>query len=72
MNLTEITPKEREVLQLIAKGYKNNKIGNILHLSEHTVKSHVSNLIMKLNANNRTHLSYMYGLSQTSNKNCNL
>lgn len=49
-----ITPREFEVLQLIAAGKSNKEIGNALFVSETTVKSHVSNLLQKLNARRRT------------------
>ncbi len=49
------TPREREVLQLIADGLVNREIGVELHLSEETVKSHVRHLLAKLQARSRAH-----------------
>jgi len=51
----EPTPREREVLQLIADGLVNREIGVHLHLSEETVKSHVRHLLAKLQARSRAH-----------------
>ncbi|HWS97357.1 MAG TPA: response regulator transcription factor [Candidatus Methylomirabilis sp.] len=44
-----LTPREREVLQLIAEGKSNKDIANLLNLSVYTVESHRSNLMQKLN-----------------------
>ncbi|WP_299105037.1 response regulator transcription factor [uncultured Tenacibaculum sp.] len=51
----EITSREYEVLELIAKGLSNKEIATALFLSESTIKTHVSNLLIKLNAKRRTH-----------------
>ncbi len=53
--LTEqLTPREREVLQLIARGQSNKEIARQLGISEHTVKFHVNSILGKLNAQSRT------------------
>ncbi len=44
-----LTPREREVLQLIAEGKTNKEVANILHLSVHTVDAHRGNILQKLN-----------------------
>src|SRR5215469_3051050 len=44
-----LTPREREVLQLIAEGKSNKEIANLLNLSVYTVESHRANLMEKLN-----------------------
>lgn len=49
-----ISKREYEVLQLIAKGLSNREISEKLYVSLNTVKSHSSNLFMKLNARSRT------------------
>jgi len=46
-----ISPREYEVLQLIATGLSNHEIAQKLFISESTVKTHVSNLLIKLDAN---------------------
>ena len=44
-----LTPRERELLQLIAEGKSNKEIANMLHLSVYTVETHRSNILSKLN-----------------------
>ncbi len=50
----ELTQREDEVLDLIAKGYTNRQIANELIVSETTVKTHVSNILQKLRVESRT------------------
>lgn len=52
----KLTPREREVLQLIAEGYTNKEIGEILKISIKTVKAHRSNLMNKLDLHDRGEL----------------
>lgn len=49
-----LTDREREVLSHIADGRSNREIARALHLSEKTVKTHVSNILMKLDLSDRT------------------
>lgn len=49
-----ITTREYEVLQHIFMGLSNKEIADTLYLSESTIKTHVSNLLVKLNAKRRT------------------
>ena len=49
-----LTPRETEVLQQLAKGLQNKEIANTLIISERTVKFHVSAILSKLHAGNRT------------------
>jgi two-component system response regulator NreC len=48
-----LSPREREVLQLIAEGYTNSEIAGILSISIKTVQSHRTNLMRKLNLHDR-------------------
>lgn len=50
----DITEREYEVLQGISDGLSNKEIADKLYLSESTIKTHVSNLLLKLNAKRRT------------------
>ncbi|PLR82591.1 response regulator [Bacillus sp. V33-4] len=49
-----LTRRECEVLQLLADGKSNRGIGESLFISEKTVKNHVSNILQKMNVNDRT------------------
>jgi DNA-binding NarL/FixJ family response regulator len=50
----ELTPREVEVLELLAEGLANKAIGIRLNISDQTVKFHVASIIGKLGASNRT------------------
>ncbi|WP_104734882.1 response regulator transcription factor [Hanstruepera ponticola] len=50
----DITNREYEVLKFISEGLSNKEIGEKLFVSESTIKTHVSNLLVKLNAKRRT------------------
>jgi DNA-binding NarL/FixJ family response regulator len=52
-----LTPREKEVLQLIADGSTNRNIAQQLYISEGTVKSHVTHLLTRLNLRNRAQLA---------------
>jgi len=49
-----LTDREAEVLQRIAQGMSNKEIGDVLGISEHTVKGHVKNVLGKLGVTDRT------------------
>jgi DNA-binding NarL/FixJ family response regulator len=49
-----LTPREREVLQMLAAGLGNKEIASRLHISDHTAKFHVSQILAKLGAASRT------------------
>jgi DNA-binding NarL/FixJ family response regulator len=55
--LDELTAREREVLRLIARGYRYKEIAADLHLSVKTVETHVSNVLRKLQLSNRHELT---------------
>jgi DNA-binding NarL/FixJ family response regulator len=49
-----LSPREREILTLIARGLTNPEIASTLKLSEHTVKRHVANILTKLDLSTRS------------------
>ena len=52
-----MTPREREVINLISEGMSNKAIGKQLHISVHTVKSHLRNIMEKLTLNSRLEIA---------------
>lgn len=53
MSGAALSPREREVLQLIAKGLSNIEAASVLHLSKATVRTHLERIYAKLDAANR-------------------
>ena len=52
---SSLTPREIDVLRLVAAGNANKEVGALLSLTEVTIKSHMKNILGKLGANDRTH-----------------
>ena len=50
----ELAKREVEVLRLVAEGYANRGVAGALYLAEGAVKNHLSSILMKLNARDRT------------------
>jgi DNA-binding NarL/FixJ family response regulator len=59
MQEEELSPREIEILKLLAEGASNRKIAEKLVLAEGTVKNHVSNILSKLHLENRTQAAHL-------------
>ena len=58
----KMTQREYEICKLLTHGYNNNQIAEILHVSTHTVKAHLTHLFyVNKDIINRTHLAYILG-----------
>jgi DNA-binding NarL/FixJ family response regulator len=53
-HLEELTPREREILQLISQGSNNKEIAQSLYISEKTVKNHITSILGRLGLRDRT------------------
>ncbi len=70
-SLTELTPREKEVLRLIAIGATNKEIAQQLYISEGTVKNHVTNILNRLNLRDRTQAAIFANSFLSYLSNCN-
>ncbi|MEF9386069.1 response regulator transcription factor [Ralstonia solanacearum species complex bacterium KE056] len=55
-----LTPRQQDILREVASGKSNVEIAQTLHISVETVKSHMQQILMRLEARNRTELAAMY------------
>ncbi len=60
----ELTPRERHVWELVAKGLTNRQIAERLEVGENTVKYHVQHLFLKLGVNNRTEAAMKFAAAE--------
>ena len=59
--IMKLTPKETDVITLVAAGYSDKEIGFQLNISYGTVRDYIDKIILKTNARNRTHAAMLYG-----------
>jgi DNA-binding NarL/FixJ family response regulator len=68
LRIAPLTPRELDVLKRVARGLTNREISESLHISDATTKTHISNLLSKLQARDRVGLviaAYESGLVTT-------
>ena len=53
--MTPLSHRETEILKYVAEGNANKRIASALNISEQTIKNHITSIMRKLNANDRTH-----------------
>ena len=56
----QLTPRQREVTQLLVRGFTNAEIGELLHISADTVRTHVAAILAALEVSNRTEAAAAY------------
>ena len=56
------TPRERELMMLIARGLQNKNIAYELKISENTVRAHIGNIMRKYRLQNRTQIAIIFAL----------
>ena len=56
----KLTPRDREVITLVAEGFADKEIANQLKLSPRTVQTHLNTIMHKLAARNRTNAAALY------------
>ncbi|UPK24470.1 response regulator transcription factor [Bradyrhizobium sp. 195] len=56
------TPRERELMMLIARGLQNKNIAYELKISENTVRAHIGNIMRKYRLSNRTQIAIAFAL----------
>jgi DNA-binding CsgD family transcriptional regulator len=67
-----ITPREREVLELVSEGYSTAEIARALWITEDTVRTHIKRMMVRLNARTRAHavaIAFREGLWAAGSRN---
>jgi DNA-binding CsgD family transcriptional regulator len=62
-DIDSLTPRERQVFELVARGLSNADIGGVLNISPSTAKNHVASVLRKLDVHNRTEAVGLFGPS---------
>ena len=57
----KLSDRETEICKYLILGMGNEEIGDIIHISRHTVKAHLRHIFELTNAKNRTELAYLLG-----------
>jgi len=57
--MERLTEREHHILNLLKEGFDNNEIADLIFVSKHTVKAHISSILRKLKAKNRTNAVYL-------------
>ena len=57
--MEKLTERENDILDLMIEGHDNAEIAEIIFVSRHTVKAHISAILRKLKAKNRTNAAYI-------------
>lgn len=55
-----LSPRQREILRLIAQGKSDKEISLVLNIAQRTVTGHVERILMRLQANHRAHAVYIF------------
>lgn len=55
----KLTPREQQIVKLVATGANNEEIANQLYISTRTVKNHITNILSQLNLRNRTQIAIL-------------
>ncbi|WP_263972147.1 response regulator transcription factor [Pseudanabaena sp. ABRG5-3] len=56
----KLTPREQQIVKLVATGANNEEIANQLYISTITVKNHITNILSQLNLRNRTQIAILF------------
>lgn len=60
------TPRERELMSLIARGLQNKNIAHELNISENTVRAHIGNIMRKYGLRNRTQIAIIFAVQASA------
>ena len=58
--MSQITPREKDIINLIIEGKTNSEIADILHISIHTVKTLIENIYFKTGVHNRVQVAIFF------------